>query len=116
MGEVMLDPDDHPERRDLGYSRPDACDSRRDDYDVWLDPGMQTSQRHLRTAEALRCPAMRCYPVSTRINHVANDDEEVLSTCGDCATSEISLFVNFSHRADRQSLAPLTYPVNRVHD
>ena len=47
-----------------------------DSYDLWLDPGMTDVQV---VSELLRpCDArlMRCYPVSTRINHVANDDEE----------------------------------------
>jgi putative SOS response-associated peptidase YedK len=47
-----------------------------DSYDLWLDPGMNDG----RTASELLKPydarTMRCYPVSTRINHVANDDEE----------------------------------------
>jgi putative SOS response-associated peptidase YedK len=45
-----------------------------DRYDLWLDPGM----RDVSTASELLKPydarLMRCYPVSTRINHVANDD------------------------------------------
>ena len=47
-----------------------------DVYDLWLDPGMRDAGA---ASELLRpCDArlMRCYPVSTRINHVANDDEE----------------------------------------
>jgi len=47
-----------------------------DSYDLWLDPGM----RDLTAASDLLKPydvrLMRCYPVSTRINHVANDDAE----------------------------------------
>ena len=47
-----------------------------DSYDIWLDPGM----RNVTTASELLKPydarLMRCYPISTRINHVANDDEE----------------------------------------
>jgi putative SOS response-associated peptidase YedK len=46
-----------------------------DNYDLWLDPGM----RDVGAASELLRPCdprlMRCYPVSTRINHVANDDE-----------------------------------------
>lgn len=46
------------------------------DYDLWLDPGMM----HVDAASDLLKPydarLMRCYPVSTRINHVANDDAE----------------------------------------
>jgi putative SOS response-associated peptidase YedK len=45
-----------------------------DSYDLWLDPGM----RDVDTASDLLKPCdarlMRCYPISTRINHVANDD------------------------------------------
>jgi len=47
-----------------------------DAYDLWLDPRMQNV---VEVSELLKpCDArlMRCYPVSTRINHVANDDEE----------------------------------------
>jgi putative SOS response-associated peptidase YedK len=47
-----------------------------DGYDLWLDPGMTKVEA---VSDLLRpCDArlMRCYPVSTRINHVGNDDEE----------------------------------------
>ena len=48
----------------------------RDSYDMWLDPGL----RDVTTASELLKPCdaqlMRCYPISTRINHVANDDQE----------------------------------------
>ena len=47
-----------------------------DSYDLWLDPGM----RDVAAASALLKPSdaglMRCYPVSARVNQVANDDEE----------------------------------------
>jgi len=47
-----------------------------DAYDLWLDAGMQ----NVAAASELLMPydarLMRCYPVSTRINHVVNDDEE----------------------------------------
>jgi putative SOS response-associated peptidase YedK len=45
-------------------------------YDLWLDPGMTKVEA---VSDLLRpCDArlMRCYPISTRINHGANDDEE----------------------------------------
>jgi putative SOS response-associated peptidase YedK len=45
-------------------------------YDLWLDPGMTDVAA---TSDLLRpfdARLMRCYPVSTRINHVANDDVE----------------------------------------
>jgi putative SOS response-associated peptidase YedK len=46
-----------------------------DGYDLWLDPAMQNVavlSELLKRCDARR---MRYYPVSTRINHVANDDE-----------------------------------------
>jgi putative SOS response-associated peptidase YedK len=46
-----------------------------DSYDLWLDPGMKDVAL---VSELLRpCDArlMRCYPVSTRVNNVVNDDE-----------------------------------------
>ncbi len=47
-----------------------------DNHDLWLDPGMKdvtTASELLRRYDAR---LMRCYPISTRINHVDNDDEE----------------------------------------
>ena len=47
-----------------------------DDYDLWLDPGMRdagVASELLKPCDARR---MRCFPVSARINHVANDDAE----------------------------------------
>ncbi len=46
------------------------------DYDVWLDPGMQNVAAASELLKQYDALLMRCYPVSTRINHVANDDEE----------------------------------------
>ena len=48
----------------------------RDSYDLWLDPGMKdvaTVSELLRPFDAW---LMRCYPVSSRVNSVTNDDEE----------------------------------------
>jgi putative SOS response-associated peptidase YedK len=60
-------------------------------YDLWLDPGMTDV---VAVSELLKpCDArlMRCYPVSTRINHVVNDDEEC-STPVEIAQIQITLF------------------------
>jgi putative SOS response-associated peptidase YedK len=48
----------------------------RDNYDLWLDPGMKdvaAASELLRPYDAGR---MRCFPVSTRVNRVDNDDAE----------------------------------------
>jgi putative SOS response-associated peptidase YedK len=44
-------------------------------YDLWLDPGMQDAIAASEMLKPYEAQFMRRYPVSTRINHVANDDE-----------------------------------------
>ena len=48
----------------------------RESYDLWLDPSMQNVEAISEVLKPHDARQMRCYPVSTRINHVANDDEE----------------------------------------
>jgi len=45
-------------------------------YDLWLDPGMTDVQVVSEFMKPYDASKMRCYPVSSRVNHVANDDEE----------------------------------------
>lgn len=45
-------------------------------YDLWLDPGMQNVAAVSELLKPYDAQCMRCYPVSSRVNHVANDDEE----------------------------------------
>jgi len=47
-----------------------------DSYDLWLDPGMTNVQMISELLKPYDAQSMRCFPVSTRINHVVNDDEE----------------------------------------
>jgi putative SOS response-associated peptidase YedK len=47
-----------------------------DDYDLWLDSGMRDVGAASELLKPYDARLMRCYPISTRINHVANDDEE----------------------------------------
>jgi putative SOS response-associated peptidase YedK len=60
-------------------------------YDLWLDPGM----RDVAVASELLKPhdarQMRCYPVSTRVNNVGNDDAEC-SIAVDIAMPQSDLF------------------------
>lgn len=46
-----------------------------DDYDLWLDPGMKDVTVVSELLKPYDARLMRCYPVSTRINNVVNDDE-----------------------------------------
>ena len=47
-----------------------------DSYDLWLDPGMRDVSAVSELLKPYDARRMRCYPISTRINHVANDDPE----------------------------------------
>jgi len=47
-----------------------------DSYDLWLDPSMQNVAAISELLKPYDARLLRSYPVSTRINHVANDDEE----------------------------------------
>ena len=48
----------------------------RADYDLWLDPGMRNVDVVSEILKPYDARAMRSYPVSSRVNHVANDDAE----------------------------------------
>ena len=44
-------------------------------YDVWLDPGMQNVAAVSELLTPYDARQMRCFPVSSRVNSVANDNE-----------------------------------------
>jgi putative SOS response-associated peptidase YedK len=47
----------------------------RDNYDLWLDPGMRDASVVSEVLKPYDARAMRCFPVSVRVNSVVNDDE-----------------------------------------
>jgi len=47
-----------------------------DAYELWLDPGLTKVAAASDLLKPYDARLMRCYPISARINHVANDDEE----------------------------------------
>jgi putative SOS response-associated peptidase YedK len=47
-----------------------------DNYELWLDPGMMNVAAASEFLKPYDARLMRCYPVSTRVNSVVNDDEE----------------------------------------
>lgn len=47
-----------------------------DNYDLWLDPGFGDVTAVSEMLKPYDARLMRCFPVSTRINHAANDDPE----------------------------------------
>jgi putative SOS response-associated peptidase YedK len=62
-----------------------------DKYDLWLDPGMQNVAAISELLKPYDARLMRSHPVSTRLNHVANDDEEC-SVAVDIAMPQSDLF------------------------
>ena len=47
-----------------------------DSYDLWLDPGMRDTNTASEALKPYNARLMRCFPVSSWVNHVVNDDEE----------------------------------------
>jgi putative SOS response-associated peptidase YedK len=48
----------------------------RESYDLWLDPGMQNVAAISELLKPYDASRMQLYPVSSRVNHVTNDDED----------------------------------------
>jgi hypothetical protein len=80
LDQVVLDSDD-AERRDFSRPRPDAGDPESRHYDLWLDPGFTEVAAVSEVLKPYDARLMRSYPVSTRINHAANDDPEMQRAC-----------------------------------
>jgi len=47
-----------------------------EDYDLWLDPGVMDSARVADCLKPFDARLMKKYPVSSRVNHPINDDED----------------------------------------
>ena len=47
-----------------------------DAYDLWLDPGFADVVAVSESLKPYNASSMRCFPISARVNHVANDDAE----------------------------------------
>jgi putative SOS response-associated peptidase YedK len=62
-----------------------------DSYDLWLDPSMKDADAASDSLKPCDARLMRCYPVSTRINHAAIDDE-ACSVPGELAQVQRRLF------------------------
>lgn len=64
-----------------------------DKYDLWLDPGMSNVAEIADLLKPYDSCRMRSYPVSSRVNHVGNDDEEC-SRPAAAAEQQPGLFLN----------------------
>jgi putative SOS response-associated peptidase YedK len=49
---------------------------RREDYELWLDPGMTDVEALSDLLKPFDARSMGSYPVSSRVNQVQNDDPE----------------------------------------
>src|SRR5215467_12065476 len=49
---------------------------QQNDYDLWLDPGLTETDTVAELLKPFDARWMRCYPVSSRVNQVQNDDAE----------------------------------------
>jgi putative SOS response-associated peptidase YedK len=61
-------------------------------YDLWLDPSMKNVDALSEMLRPYDARMMRCYPVSSRVNHVANDDAECAKPIELEATPQGQLF------------------------
>jgi putative SOS response-associated peptidase YedK len=63
-----------------------------DSYDLWLDPGMKDVGSVSELLKPCNAGIMRSYAVSTRVNHVINDDEECSAPVQPVQTQDQLLF------------------------
>ena len=59
-----------------------------DAYDLWLDPGMNDVAAASELLKPFDARLMRCYPVSTRVKNVANDDVDCSAPVERCQTQD----------------------------
>lgn len=64
----------------------------RADYDLWLDPAMTNVEAVTEMLKPYPADHMRAYPVSPRVNNVANDDAECSTPVELAPTVQSSLF------------------------
>jgi putative SOS response-associated peptidase YedK len=91
MGKDLFDSNYNSKRGDLCRPRRMPVILDPDSYDLWLDPAMQNVAAISELLKPYDAASMRSHSVSTRINHVAHDDEEC-SRPVVLATSQSGLF------------------------
>jgi putative SOS response-associated peptidase YedK len=63
-----------------------------DNYDMWLDPGFTDVAAVSEMLKPYDARVMRCFPVSTRVNHTANDDSDCSAPVAVESASQWRLF------------------------
>jgi len=61
-------------------------------YHLWLDPGMKDSSVASELLKPFDATVMRCYPVSSRVNQVQNDDAECCKAAEEHTGPQAQLF------------------------
>ena len=78
---------------------------RQENYDLWLDPGFKDVKALAEVLAPFDAAQMRSFPVSTRINAVANDDPDCVAPMPDCQpTSQVR------YPAERRTCSGLARP------
>lgn len=65
---------------------------KREDYDLWLDPGVTDPGRIVDLLRPFDARLMRKYPVGTRVSQVANDDPECAEEISAASDAQEGLF------------------------
>lgn len=65
---------------------------QKDDYDLWLDPGMKETATVSELLRPFDAQQMRCFSVGSRVNHVQNDDAECCAPVAPEAAHQGQLF------------------------
>ncbi len=61
-------------------------------YDLWLDPGFNDVKALAEVLVPFDAAQMKCFPVSTRINSVTNDDPECVVPSHNSSPAQSALF------------------------
>jgi SOS response associated peptidase (SRAP) len=77
MGQVVLHSDDDSDALTATVHVRMPVILYRDDYELWFNPGMTNVEAASKLLKPFDARLMHSFPVSSRINQVANDDEEV---------------------------------------
>jgi putative SOS response-associated peptidase YedK len=65
---------------------------RHENYNLWLDPAFEDVKALAEILVPFDAAQMRCYPVSTRINAVTNDDPDCVVPAHSSLAAQSSLF------------------------
>jgi len=65
---------------------------RRENYDLWLDPGFKDVKALAEVLSPFDATQMRSFPVSTRINAVTNDDPDCVAPWHSSLPAQSALF------------------------